>query len=88
MVVLFQCYLILVMEQLQRFHDPNETSANIVRLRELHVEMDPAVTAASGWDDVDLGHGFHQTKQGLRFTISEETRRDVLGCLLALNHAR
>jgi hypothetical protein len=71
-----------------RFHDPDEAVADIVRLRELHVEMDQAVAAAYGWDDLDLGHGLHQTKQGLRFTISEEARREVLGRLLALNHAR
>jgi hypothetical protein len=50
--------------------------------------MDRAVAAAYGWDDLDLGHGFHRTKQGLRFTIIEEARREVLGRLLALNHAR
>jgi hypothetical protein len=41
--------------------------------------MDWAVAVAYGWPDLDLGHGFHQTKQGLRYTISEAARRDVLG---------
>jgi hypothetical protein len=71
-----------------RFHDPDEAAADIMRLRELHVEMDQAVAAAYGWDDLDLGHGFHPTKQGLRFTISEQARRQVLGHLLSLNHQR
>jgi hypothetical protein len=71
-----------------RFHKPEETAADIVRLRELHVEMDQAVAAAYGWQDLDLGHGFHQTKQGLRYTISEPARREVLGRLLKLNHQR
>ncbi|MBD2429401.1 hypothetical protein H6G62_26135 [Phormidium sp. FACHB-1136] len=35
-----------------------------------------------------LNHGFHNTKQGLRFTISETARREVLDRLLALNHQR
>jgi hypothetical protein len=35
-----------------------------------------------------LEHGFHVTKQGLRYTISEEARREVLGRLLKLNHER
>jgi len=52
------------------------------------VEMDYAVSSAYGWNDLDLNHGFHQTKQGLRYTISEEARREVLGRLLALNHER
>jgi hypothetical protein len=55
-------------------------------LRQLHVEMDQAVAAAYGWTDLDLGHGFHQTKQGLRYTISEPTRREILARLLKLNH--
>ena len=54
-----------------RFHDPDETTADIQKLRELHVEMDNAVAAAYGWTDLDLGHGFHETKQGVRYTISE-----------------
>jgi very-short-patch-repair endonuclease len=35
-----------------------------------------------------LGHGFHQTKQGIRFTISETARREILDRLLQLNHDR
>jgi methylase of polypeptide subunit release factors len=35
-----------------RFHDPNETSSDILRLRELHDAMDRAVFDAYGWDDV------------------------------------
>jgi hypothetical protein len=71
-----------------RFHDSHEVAEDIVWLRELHKEMDEAVTKAFGWDDLDLGHGFHETKQGLRFTISEVARREVLGRLLKLNHER
>jgi hypothetical protein len=71
-----------------RFHDSDEASADIQRLQQLHVEMDRAVAAAYGWADLDLGHGFHQTKQGLRYTISEAARREVLGRLLTLNHQR
>ena len=37
---------------------------------------------------VDLGHGFHETAQGLRYTISEPARREVLARLLVLNHER
>ena len=71
-----------------RIHDPDEASADIQKLRDLHVEMDKAVAAAYGWTDLDLGHGFHETKQGLRFTISEVARREVLTRLLRLNHER
>jgi hypothetical protein len=71
-----------------RFHDRDEKSEDIARLRALHIEMDQAVAAAYGWSDVDLGHGFHATKQGERYTLSEPARRTVLDRLLALNHHR
>ncbi len=71
-----------------RFHDPEEITEDIVKLRELHKEMDEAVARVYGWDGLELGHGFHETKQGLRYTISEEARREVLGRLLRLNHER
>ncbi|OKH33170.1 restriction endonuclease [[Phormidium ambiguum] IAM M-71] len=71
-----------------RFHNPEETAPDIEQLRSLHIEMDNAVAAAYGWQDIDLGHDFHETKQGLRFTISETARREVLDRLLLLNHER
>ena len=70
-----------------RFHRQTETAEDIRRLRALHVELDNAVMSAYGWA-IDLGHGFHETEQGVRFTISEPARREVLDRLLALNHAR
>src|SRR5690606_34501239 len=35
-----------------RFHDAQERGEDIVRLRELHAEMDRAVLRAYGWDDL------------------------------------
>lgn len=40
------------------------------------------------WREIDLAHGFHDTPQGQRFTISPQARTDVLDKLLALNHYR
>src|SRR5262249_27743554 len=74
-----------------RFHDRDQQGGDfkdIEKLRELHAERDSAAAAAYGWSDLDLGHGFHDTKQGLRFTISEAARREVLARLLRLNHDR
>jgi hypothetical protein len=71
-----------------RFHDPNNHDLDIKELRDLHVEMDYAVSAAYGWKDLDLGHGFHPTKQGIRFTLSEDARRHVVDQLVKLNHER
>lgn len=71
-----------------RFHDAAELADDIVTLRALQVEMDRAVAGAYGWSDLALRHGFHETKQGVRYTISEAARRTVLDRLLALNHER
>jgi hypothetical protein len=71
-----------------RFHEPEEKSSDIRHLRELHQEMDEAVARAYGWTDLRLEHGSHETKQGIRFTISESVRREVLDRLLELNHKR
>ena len=71
-----------------RFHNPAETSPDIAELRRLHVEMDKAVAVAYGWQNLALNHGFHETKQGIRYTISEAARREVLDRLLELNHQR
>nr|BBH86298.1 hypothetical protein KTC_10490 [Thermosporothrix sp. COM3] len=71
-----------------RLHNPKEKAPDIVALRELHREMDEAVARAYGWTDLQLEHGFHETAQGLRFTISERARLEVLDRLLELNHQR
>jgi hypothetical protein len=71
-----------------RVHDSADQSEHIASLRELQVEMDRSVAASYGWSDLDLEHGFHETKQGKQFTISETARREVLDRLLALNHQR
>ncbi|MGI5207891.1 Eco57I restriction-modification methylase domain-containing protein [Spirillospora sp. CA-108201] len=47
-----------------------------------------ASTPLPSWREIDLGHGFHETRQGVRFTISPQAQIDVLDKLLALNHYR
>ena len=71
-----------------RFHNPEESAADIAQLRELHIEMDQVVAVTYGWDDLSLDHDFYETPQGIRFTISESARREVLSRLLELNHQR
>lgn len=68
-------------------HENSCNDPEIGNLRDLQVEMDRAVAAANGWK-LDLAHGFHETKQGVRFTISPQARATVLDLLLALNHER
>jgi hypothetical protein len=71
-----------------RVHDPHDHSEDIVRLREIHVELDHAVRDAYGWTDLDLEHGFHETKLGVRFTFAPMPRQEVVDRLLELNHKR
>jgi hypothetical protein len=71
-----------------RLHSPTETSRDITHLRELHVELDQLVARVYGWDNLDLCHRFHDTRRGVRYTISETARCEVLERLLALNHRR
>jgi hypothetical protein len=41
-----------------RFHDPAESSSDLLELRRLHGEMDQAVLNAYGWSDVPTACGF------------------------------
>ncbi|MCC6133017.1 MAG: hypothetical protein IT186_24060 [Acidobacteria bacterium] len=69
---------------------------DIRRLRVLHVEMDRAVLAAYGWEDLDLRHAFYRGRDAgtgvdeddFRFTIQPAARAEILRRLLALNHER
>jgi hypothetical protein len=69
-------------------HDPAFGDQEIERIREIHVEIDNATAEAYGWTDLDLGHGFHETRQGRRFTIDPVVQVEVLDRLLELNHER
>ncbi|MFE5920893.1 Eco57I restriction-modification methylase domain-containing protein [Streptomyces sp. NPDC056468] len=68
-------------------HRQSETAPDIEGIRNAHVEVDQAVAEAYGWD-VDLGHGFHETRPGARFTMSPNAQTKILDLLLELNHAR
>lgn len=83
------------------FHDPDEHSPDILKLRELHAAMDRAVLDAYGWtdlptdcqflldwedeDDEDTGR---RRKKPWRLRWPDEVRDEVLARLLALNAER
>ena len=69
-------------------HDPAVSDRKIVRLREIHEQIDHAVLAAYGWDDLDPQIGHHATKIGTRWTVSPEARFELLDRLLVENHRR
>lgn len=67
--------------------------AAIEELRRLHVELDHAVLAAYGWPDLALAHDFRDVEtlpenDRLRYTLSPETRKELLARLLAETHRR
>ncbi|MGH7173124.1 MAG: Eco57I restriction-modification methylase domain-containing protein [Gemmataceae bacterium] len=86
-----------------RFHDPNERSSDIARLRQLHAAMDRAVLDAYGWtdlqptcaflldyeeDDEEEDHGGRQRKKPWRYRWPDAFRDEVLSRLLELNKQR
>ena len=69
-------------------HDQGCADADIAELREIHRAIDESVVQAYGWDDllaIGLDHGFHETRQGVRYTIGPAVRQEILDRLLELN---
>jgi hypothetical protein len=86
-----------------RFHDPEERDPDILRLRELHSEMDRAVLDAYGWTDISThcefildyeddeeeeGGSKRKKKKPWRYRWPDEVRDEVLARLLELNKQR
>jgi hypothetical protein len=76
-----------------RFHSEVVSDPLFKQFRCLQEELDKAVVHAYGWDDLDLGHGFHplphlQENDRVRFTISESARVEVLRRLAEMNRQR
>lgn len=75
------------------FHDPLRQDASLASLRTLLSDIDRALLAAYGWEDLSPEHGFHEVSSlpandRVRFTISEDARLEVLRRLSALNRQR
>ena len=82
-----------------RFHDPNEDSLAIAKLRDLHTAMDRAVLNAYGWQDIPTDCEFlldyeideaewGTKKKPYRYRWPNEVRDEVLARLLELNAQR
>jgi hypothetical protein len=82
-----------------RFHDPGERDADILRLRDLHAEMDRGVLSAYGWHDIATECEFlldyeideeewGDKKKPWRYRWPDEVRDEVLARLLELNAER
>ena len=85
-----------------RFHDPNERSPEIKKLRELHDAMDRAVLDAYGWTDLvptceflldyeedeDDEDSSSRRRKPWRYRWPDDIRDEVLARLLELNKQR
>jgi hypothetical protein len=83
-----------------RFHDPNEHDQGIARLRELHAEMDGAVLAAYGWNDLSTACEFvpededegeatsPRRRKRYRYRWPDSVRNALLARLMDLNAER
>jgi hypothetical protein len=72
-----------------RFHNSDERSLDIQKLRELHVQIDRVVLDAYGWSDVQPVYDFReQLDESIRLTWGEDIRDEVLARLLELNRVR
>jgi len=83
-----------------RFHDAEQHDPDIIRLRELHAEMDRAVLEAYGWNDIDTTCEFlpeyeideeqwsPQKKRPYRYRWPDQIRDEVLARLMELNAER
>jgi hypothetical protein len=69
-------------------NDLDYADDDIVRMREIHVELDQTVMDAYGWGDVELDHGFHTYRQMRRWTVSPTARVEILDLLLKENLRR
>lgn len=68
-----------------------ESILGIIKLRELHIQMDKIVLEAYGWQDIELRHDFYEMdylpeNDRIRFSIHPDARKEVLKRLLELNH--
>lgn len=61
---------------------------DVTSVRKCHEALDVAVCQAYGWPDVELRHGHHETRQGVRWTVHPEVQAELLDRLLELNHER
>ncbi|MEU9875215.1 Eco57I restriction-modification methylase domain-containing protein [Streptomyces phaeochromogenes] len=67
-------------------HDPSVKDGDIESIRQIHRTIDEAVAETYGIPDVNLRHGFYETRQGIRYTIAPAWSVEALDFLLSLNH--
>ncbi|WP_016899041.1 Eco57I restriction-modification methylase domain-containing protein [Pseudoalteromonas sp. PAMC 22718] len=74
-------------------HDHSCCHSDILDFRNLFVELNNKVVDAYGWSDIQLSHDFLVnpelgSKNNVRFTISQENRKEIITRLELLNKSR
>jgi hypothetical protein len=64
-------------------HNPGCRDVDIAELRTIQQAIDEEGARAYGWQDLlhqagGLDHGFHHTRQGIRFTVGPAVRQEIL----------
>lgn len=76
-----------------KFHNPNYSDKSIDLLREKQVLIDIEVLRLYNWSDINLDHNFYEVSylpenDRVRFTMSENSRVEILRRLSELNQSR
>ncbi len=72
-----------------RVNDPSIVNdGDVVRVRDLHRELDMSLLATYGWSDVRAEHGVYSYKQVLRWTLDPDSQSEVMDRLLEENNRR
>jgi hypothetical protein len=75
------------------FNNENNQTNEINDLRLIHKSIDIEIARQYGWVDINLAHGYHlvdylPSGDRIRYTISEESRLEVIRRLVELNRIR
>ena len=71
-----------------QFHDRNDSSNEIVKLRENRIKLDAAVWSIHDPEPIDFKYDFFDTPHGTRFTIDLESKSRMLRELSRINRQR
>ena len=77
-----------VTSALNLLHCQDNQEQDIQNFRKYLIELDRSVVDGYGWQDIELAHGYYETRVGIRFAISENNKKVLLERLLDLNAKR
>lgn len=73
---------------LNAVHDQKQTASAVQELRSTIEDIARSVLIAYGWGDLDASHDFHDTVEGLRWTVAPTVAESILERTVKLNYER